>query len=602
MSSIVWNFFERPVTQVDTVPCPLCKICLTYKGTTSGLMKHLKGKHPVEYQVCLEMQGSTEQNRPPTETPQSHLAMAFCSGRIPFSFAENPEFLKFCKSMNPTVEIPSPLNLRSVVDNFISGHGQNVMRVVQGLKNFALITDQFGEEDGGNERLSLHISFVDPTTFERQTLFLSILDCQSHIEGILSKYQLKVEDCIGTICDVGQETIVGNLENLPCAGMIINEIMERFWFPNKGSLSPDLSFYDDVVNAYKGITDCNRGRDEIRFSRNSNLHDSSTGSTREELYNSLGRCKIQKWGSEFIICQKFLLNELILRSGRYYQRDISIAPDLYAKVEQVVNLLRPLYNVLEDLSKESSFTSDIVPSLLSAKEDLDGDADMKLRLAGHIQDKMSFYLSKDQILIAMLCDPRFAYCPDLIVPKTWKDAEELLLKREASSFSEMLTPKKESSSHPRASGVGGLLKRKLNYEESEKTLSSELLHYQAIISSHRPEHNSNPLQFWKTQQNSFPKMTKIAVKYLTFMATTSPAERLYTKNLGSKICQVDIGDDLYKMGNGVMMEKFKPEPVINNYLVPSPENVFQYAPDDLEQPVEVDYAAMWGVKLEAGDI
>ncbi|EGT30826.1 hypothetical protein CAEBREN_24267 [Caenorhabditis brenneri] len=597
MSSIVWNFFEKPDGAADTVPCPLCKTVLVYKGTTSGLMKHLKGKHTQEYQMCLEMQAPNQiQYQPHTETLQSLLAQAFCSGRIPFCFAENPEFIRFCKSLNPNFEIPSALNVRSDVNTMINEQGYQARRVLQGVKDYVLITDECSSLE--DEDKSLHISFVDPITFERSTLFLSCTNDTSYIERILEKYNLKLEDCIGSLSDYllrnpveeDHVWVVQGMKNIQCAGMQINEIIEKFWYTkrlNQYTQSRDPSpsngltmFYQEVVQSYSVVFNCDRTNDEKEHHFRHTDYKLSMG-------------HIQKWGSEFVICQKFLASEPIFYNGRYFVRDAIVDPDLYARVQKIVDLVTPLYNALMELSKETSFISDIVPSLLSAKEELEEDEEHKERLEKLIQEKITSYLSEDLILIATLCDPRYAYIPELIEPKTWKNAEELVLKLETPN-PELLTPKKESTSAPKVSGVGGLLKRKLNYEDSEKNMSSELLHYQAIISSHRPVYTSDPLQFWKMQQQSFPKLTKIAVKYLTFMATTSPAEKLHNKTQAMKFYKVDIKDDIYKMGDGVILDKFKP--ILNNYLDQVPDNLYQFVPEGNDKSTNLE--TFWGVKQE----
>lgn len=44
----------------------------------------------------------------------------------------------------------------------------------------------------------------------------------------------------------------------------------------------------------------------------------------------------------------------------------------------------------------------------------------------------------------------------------------------------------------------------------------------------QPEVKSNPLQWWKCHQNSFPILSHLARKYLSVCATSSPSERVFS--------------------------------------------------------------------------
>ncbi|CAH1113487.1 unnamed protein product [Psylliodes chrysocephalus] len=41
--------------------------------------------------------------------------------------------------------------------------------------------------------------------------------------------------------------------------------------------------------------------------------------------------------------------------------------------------------------------------------------------------------------------------------------------------------------------------------------------------------NTNPLEWWKTQKNTYPKLSKAANVYLSTVATSVPADRLFFK-------------------------------------------------------------------------
>lgn len=136
----------------------------------------------------------------------------------------------------------------------------------------------------------------------------------------------------------------------------------------------------------------------------------------------------------------------------------------------------------------------------------------------------------------MLVDPRYAYIPELIEPNSWHDVEEELLvsenlndKSNETTFVADSVPSTSSQIQtPRLSGgLRELLNRKLKTKDLANDLSTEILKYKAVLNSTRPSPETNPLHFWSTHQDNFPKLTKIAKSLLAAPASSSVSERLF---------------------------------------------------------------------------
>ena len=67
----VWNFMEQ--TSPNTIACLTCKDALKYSGgSTSNLIKHIRGRHPLEYAELKEENANemvAKASKPSTSQP-----------------------------------------------------------------------------------------------------------------------------------------------------------------------------------------------------------------------------------------------------------------------------------------------------------------------------------------------------------------------------------------------------------------------------------------------------------------------------------------------------------------------------------------------------
>ncbi|CAB3407882.1 unnamed protein product [Caenorhabditis bovis] len=130
-----------------SVRCLECGKDITYKGTTSGLVKHLKSKHGAQYiQTMRKTQrdkGLTLTQEDNTQSTEMLLAKAFCTGLIPFRFAENKEFRLFCKKLNSNFHLPSQKVMKNLI---VQNHAEYIQKLTHALKDvekYVIITDGY---------------------------------------------------------------------------------------------------------------------------------------------------------------------------------------------------------------------------------------------------------------------------------------------------------------------------------------------------------------------------------------------------------------------------------------------------------------------------
>uniref|UniRef100_A0A1I7UAL9 BED-type domain-containing protein n=1 Tax=Caenorhabditis tropicalis TaxID=1561998 RepID=A0A1I7UAL9_9PELO len=550
-SSIVWKFFERPKVTSDTLKCPKCSTELVYKGTTSGLLRHLKGRHMEDFEKYKGEQsawkkGPSNESKKANE-PQDHLTLAFCTGRIPFDFVDNPEFVRFCKSINQKFKTPSSKNIREIVKRMNMAHLETTKTKLEGIKNYVLITDFNCERSASF--YSVYAAYVEPTTFQRQFMFCDIRyysipetanDQFWKPTDFLNSFYSQCDKVTAVINDENFGEAFGSMPRILCSGSSINGIFNKF--------ADKFEDVRDVFQEVKEVFEILNGNEEDLEYAKRRFNDLSQKA--DYTLAPLPVFPLPKWGLLFTLLQSYASNASLLSSIASL-RDKMINGAKLTKIPNIVALLDPLNRALEELTDDSSFISDIVPNLLSVKEEIENGMqdEMSRELSALIQEEISSFLSNDHILLAMLSDPRYAFIPNMIDPRTWNEAEQLLSEQEVNGELKVF----ESVSHEQT-GVGGLLKRKLNNSDTKRTLKTELLQYQALMSTHRPFHTSDPLQFWKEQVFNFPKLATLSVKFLTATASTSSCEKMYQKCFTKAKRKREIDDDLYLFGHALAQD------------------------------------------------
>ncbi|KAF1753407.1 hypothetical protein GCK72_019964 [Caenorhabditis remanei] len=558
MSSMVWSFFEKPESQVDFVPCLKCNVMLAYKGTTSGLKKHMKSKHFADYQRIMVEKGLDVSPNLDFSHSDLLLSRSFCTGQIPFEFANNPEFRLFCSSLNFDFKVPDTNKMRQAITVNACAFIKNVAAQLKNSRSYVMITDAYSHSKlHACTFFTVYIAFIDQIKLERKILLCgpvyieneSSFHIFSEVQKVIESVGLKPENCQGTVCDVdnSRENWFFEAKNIPCAGYIIHRIFEDFAESVHivGKARHDIEKIFQIIRENEACLDL-----VVQFQKDYKLS--------VPLPTKSGQ-----WGSLFTSLQAYVANEVYFTHIPHLKNKL-LNPKIVVELPRMIELLKPLYSTLETLTAENTFCSDIVPNLLCVKEELNEEDSIPKVLAELAQQRINDYLSNDQILLAMVSDPRYAYVPNLIDPRTWQEAETLFAQQEVQTSGDsefLVTPKTESSfinESPEKSGIAGFLKRKIKSKCIQKTLASEIIQYQALMSTNRPCHTSNPIQFWKEQQYNLPKMAMISMKNLTAMASTSLSEKLYKKCsaiLGKKDPRIEKKDiDLYLIGHVIAPE------------------------------------------------
>lgn len=145
--------------------------------------------------------------------------------------------------------------------------------------------------------------------------------------------------------------------------------------------------------------------------------------------------------------------------------------------------------------------------------------ELKLNLINNLSNRFNYLKNNKIILIATLMDCRFK---NLHFSNDEAFKAEQLVKLELNQ----LSPSSQMQNQVNLSDENDIW----NYHDSliKNTLNepNELTVYLSLPVKPR---NICPIEFWHENQNQFPKLSRIAMKYLIVPATSVPSERLFSK-------------------------------------------------------------------------
>lgn len=197
-------------------------------------------------------------------------------------------------------------------------------------------------------------------------------------------------------------------------------------------------------------------------------------------------------------------------------------------LEEVVDIIEHIHVVLKQLESDNSFISDIVPAFRCALDEIESKGTGKSQvLATIVKARVGSYIENDLILVSLFVDPRYAFIPGLVEPKTWEDVSIIVnLKRPSASSAKTMEP----CVLEKATGVGAFLNKKISTtEKASNDFETEILRYRALLNANRPAFESSPLQFWNAQKRHFPQLAEIAKTVLSAPASSATSERLFSR-------------------------------------------------------------------------
>ncbi|KAL4126071.1 hypothetical protein QTP88_010302 [Uroleucon formosanum] len=552
--SIVWKHFTK--NNNGTATCQLCQKTLKTSGNTSNLNGHLTSKHssvmvskakstatprqefetsdvddqPVTLSILSTASTSTS-NMEPAFKRQKTISESFsqivsyqhggfkseklvnailymiAKDNQPLSIVENKGFINLMNVSSPNFKIPSRRDISRRLEGKYNSFQDLFKNELNKVKYISLTMDIWTD---------IHTqSYLGVTVhFEKNNKLasglLGVIDLQ---ERHTSQY---IADTLNEVCkqwDISLETITANVTD--GAANITKAVDLLFGNPNKPHtmLRPHIKLV---------------ASDELRKVSNSKLI--------QEVPT--------RWNSTFYMLERFIalrrfINDIV-------NRNISAPPMVCAKdieeIIEIITVLRPLEAATKELCGEQYVSSSMVIPIVHLLETKIDEATTTQILSNQLKNALKLKCSKRLgqienvtfLAIATILDPRFKrlYFKNSVslskmltkISEEIKSYEETSESSSDSSDSSQNTEYSLWNNHEKIVQQSSRSRGRAKREEIG--YPSELnLYFKSAVG----RLTDNPLLLWKDMSTVYPNIVKVALKYLSTVATSVPSERLFSK-------------------------------------------------------------------------
>ena len=579
--SAVWEYFTLNLYDESKVSCSVCSAVVSRGGkemknfNTNNMRHHLETKHPEDYKEleAKEKQLAQEKERNSlgiSGSSQPTLIDAFArsqplafdhprakeiSKRIgkmialdnePFTMVNHIGFNRLMKLLEPRYQLPSD---KYFSETLIPEMYQKVYLKVKGdvssASHISITTDVWSSV-AQDSYLSLTCHYIT-ADFSRQQVCLHAAPFNDHhtgehIAAMINKYfhSWSVTSKVHVVVRDNESNFVAGLRdagipNIPCLAHTLQLVVK------------------DGCLAQPAVVDLTaKARKLVGHYKHSNIALQSLLKIQEQLGLSPKRLiqdEPTRWNTTFYMLQRLLeLKVAITAAGAELDVPIELSSSNWTLAEKIVKILQIYEEATRKASGNYSTAGVIIPvvnSIMRSLEISDSDAGvmkMKREMLKSLKDRYRHMESNEYYSLATLLDPRFkqrvfsssssaALAKQMLIAAH----EELEMERisDMSLKRVRLEQPEQSQDDTNSAKKKSLLWKYCDelMDENSETESSPLS-TQSVIDNYLKEptlsRKSDPLAYWKSNQDNLPHLTSLARQYLCAPPASVASERLFS--------------------------------------------------------------------------
>ncbi|XP_034174846.1 E3 SUMO-protein ligase ZBED1-like [Osmia lignaria lignaria] len=577
--SLVW-MYSIPSEDGKFVKCTICDRTLSYNGSTSAIMKHLRGKHretfftsPTEGfdmdskdSSALELLPKNEEgcSRPllqkmdlsyssdRQEQISEALAHMIFLNMMPISFCSSEGFKQFMTILEPGYHCPSPESIMHRLQLLYNEKRMKIEEELSMASDIAITSDGWSSKSQ-DSYISMAAQFIDDKwiiknytlctqpmedhyTDENLTSMFNIIKEEWHLSG---KVNSLVHDNAYNVSKA-TNSLIGVRYNISCAAHTLQLCVE------------------DALNSvdnYKEVIQ--KGSKIVQYFRHSNVATSSL--TEKQKHLNLGEQELiqtcpMRWSSSYYMCEQLVCKKnaivSVLADRNITKLNIALKLEMseqqWSTMSDIIVALKPLQVAITALCFERSVTISLVCPVIHGliNNHLESN-DFETAETKHFKNILKTSLINRFNLnshfetvhrIASFLDPRSKELSfesnevKNIIKTSIRDMMENISIPDIKNFQNV---------DPFSSALDFIF-------QAVNPSSGSNSEFQTYLLETQINHNLCPLVWWKMHENKYPRLAKLAKMYLSIPATSISSEHAISTagNIVSSNCSYLLPENI----------------------------------------------------------
>lgn len=463
---------------------------------------------------------------------------------LPLSTTEKKGFQHLMKTICPSYSVPSRNTITRLIDSKYEIISNILKEKLYNIQNYCLTTDVWTDVMNTRSYLGLTCHFFEEGSLKSIAIGIQVLDdnhssyyLQNIIKTLCVDWKIESNKIVAILTDNGANIVkavhdfVGKNKHLPCFAHTLNLVIQKAVEETRsldaiiGKVKNIVTFFKHSVSAHDEL---------VKLQKNS---DKSPKILVQEVTT--------RWNSKLYMLQRFIelsdfISTILLQKPK---APTMLTGTEIAIVKEIINIMMPIEQVTKELSGQEYVTSSIVIPLISCmtkaiestnmEETSDISSELKAKTLNEIQKRFKNVEKVHILAISTILDPRFKkiYFSDaLSCAKAISDITDLIgtgsnaRSTSSSSQGECIVDTDTSS------GIWQFHKQMVN--DANKRLPDNSQEMGDIMKQYLREplmdRKSDPFLYWSTRSAVWPDLTKLALQYLSVVATSVPSERLFS--------------------------------------------------------------------------